>query len=355
MTQPVDVHTRESRDADTGLRDALEVTAWARRHLAAAHARPAPGLPLESTASGEWVLAPDPATVDRVESEVRRWALDLGLYDRRQAAAMAQGPCTQLAATVAPDAPEALLRAMSMYWTMIIAFDDQVVEAGHPAASYRAAVGPILLDGTLPQSPDHYHRAFLDVREAVLALPGGAAALPEFTSYVLDALDGYVHEWEWARTGRRPRFPEYLADGVASSHILPGIVLQRLEPGRGLLPPGEPLPPALAELAQLACLVPRLENDLLSFAKDEKDGALNACWVLAEEYGITPYEAAPAVLATLTALRTRHDALLTALDVDGPQGTQARVIGQWVDACYAWFLSVARYGAEARRKAEQQK
>ncbi|MGW2046095.1 terpene synthase family protein [Streptomyces sp. NPDC001858] len=331
------------------------MTAWARRHLAAAHAHPAPGLPLEPTASGEWVLAPDRATVDRVEAEVRGWALGSGLYDRRRAAAMAQGPCTQLAATVAPNAPEPLLRALSMYWTMIIAFDDQVVEAGRPAAPYRAAVGPILLAGRLPEAPDHYHRAFLDVREAVLALPGGAAALPEFTSYVLDALDGYVHEWEWARAGRLPRFTEYLADGVGSSHILPGIVLQRLEPGRGLLPPGEPLPPALAELARLACLVPRLENDLLSFAKDERDGALNACRVLAQEYGGTPHGAAPAVLATLTALRARHDALLTALDDDGPHGAQARAIGQWADACYAWFLSVARYGTEARRKPEKQK
>lgn len=351
MTQSVEGNPR---NADRKLRAALDVTFWARRRLAALHAHPAPGLPLESVSSGEWVLAPDTATVDRVETAVRHWALELGLYDRRRAAAMSQGPCTQLAATVAPDAPEPLLRAMSMYWTMIIAFDDQVVEAGRPAVPYRATVGPILLDGKLPQAPDRYHRAFRDVREAVLALPGGAAALEEFTSYVLDALDGYVHEWEWARKGRRPGFTEYLADGVGSSHILPGMVLQRLEPGRGLLPPGEPLPPALAELARLACLVPRLENDLLSFAKDEKDGALNACWVLAEEYGITPYEAAPAVLATLTALRARHDALLAALDGDGPQGAQARVIGQWVDACYAWFLSVARYGAEARRNTEQQ-
>lgn len=345
MTQPDDKTPK----------NALDVTRWARHHLAAAHASPAAGLPLEATPSGEWVLAPDAATVERVESEVRHWALESGLYDRRRAAAMGQGPCTQLAATVAPDAPEPLLRAMSMYWTMIIAFDDQVVEAGHPAAPYRATVGPILLAGTLPETPDHYHRAFLDVREAVLALPGGAAALAEFASYVLDALDGYVHEWEWARAGRQPDFIEYLADGVGTSHILPGMVLQRLEPGRGLLPPGEPLPHALADLARLACLVPRLENDLLSFAKDEKDGALNACWVLAEEYGITPYEAAPAVLATLTALRARHDELLSALAGDDRQGAQARVIGQWVDACYAWFLSVARYGAQARETAEEKK
>ena len=138
---------------------------------------------------------------------------------------------------------------------------------------------------------------------------------------------------------------QYLRDAVANSHILPGMLLQRLLPG--LPAPDTGWPPDLTHLARLVTVIARLENDLLSYRKDERDGAVNACWILAGEYGIEPIQAVPVVLGMINALRVQLDDLTAEVlrcATDPAVTGQAERIVDWVDACYAWFLTVARYG-----------
>src|SRR5262249_55671416 len=157
------------------------------------------------------------------------------------------------------------------------AFDDQVVETGRSPQPYRDAVADILLHGDLPADPDPFHLAFAEVRAGILALDG-AGLLPEFAGHVTGAIDTYVREWQYNQSNRKPAMDQYLRDAVANSHILPGMLLQRLVPG--LLPPGTRWPTELTHAAQLVTVIARLENDLLSYRKDERDGAVNACWIL---------------------------------------------------------------------------
>jgi hypothetical protein len=335
---------------------AATIAPWIRARLARVHPRPASHLALRAADSvidgepvREWLLAPDPVVCDEIEADVRKWALRLGLYRPDAATALMEGPCTVLACVVMPDAPAELVRLTSMYWTLIIAFDDQVVEAGHPPEPYLHSVAEILLHGVLPEKPDVFHLAFAEIRAGILAV-GGEALLPAFTGHVTDAIGTYIREWECQQDDRMPGMDEYLRAAVANSHILPGMLLQRMQPG--LLAPGTPLPADLDHLARLVTVIARLENDLLSYRKDERDGAVNACWILAREYGIEPIPAVPVVLGVINALRVQHDDLLAAVRTDPARAEthwQATTIGDWTDACYAWFLTVARYGATSRQ------
>lgn len=324
---------------------------WVRSRLAKVHPRPAPDLALrphdwmfDGAPVREWLLDPEPVRNQRIEAEVQRWALRLGLYQPGSAHVMAEGPCTVLASVVLPDAPAELVRLLSMYWTLIIAFDDQVVEAGRPPEPYLRDVSAVLLHGVLPARPDVFHLAFGEIREGIVAL-GGTELLPAFTSCVTDAIRTYVGEWQRRRHDELPGIDDYLRDAVANSHILPGMLLQRLRPG--LQAPGTPLPADLGHLARLVTVIARLENDLLSYRKDERDGAANICWILAREYGIEPIRAVPSVVGMIDALRVQHDDLLAAILADEARAgehRQAATISGWADACYAWFLTVARYG-----------
>jgi hypothetical protein len=330
---------------------------WVRARLARMHPQPSDRLPLaaaEWTAEDgeevrEWLLAPDPAVCERVETEVQQWALRIGLYRPEAQDALLEGPCTMLACAVLPEAPIELIRLTSMYWTLIIAFDDQVVEAGHSPEPYAKSVPELLLGQRKPDPEDPFEVAFAEVGEGIRAL-GAEALLPELVHWVSEAIMSYVREVERGRENRLPGLEEYLHDAVANSHILPGMLLQRLRPG--LVAAGEPLPTDLDHLARLVAQIARLENDLLSFPKDERDGSVNACWILAEELGVRPIQAVPAVLAMIRTLRTEHDDLLGAVVAEperpAEQCQQAATIGDWVDACYAWFLTVARYGAARR-------
>jgi hypothetical protein len=322
---------------------------WVRARLARMHAQPSPRVALraaEWTADDgepvrEWLLAPDAATCDQIEAEVQQWALRLGLYRPEAQTALAEGPCTMLAAVVMPDAPLDRIRLTSMYWTLIIAFDDQVVEAGQSPEPYLEAVPELLLGRRDPDVADPFEVGFAEVGAGIRELKDGEALLPEFAFWVAESIATYVGEWERARDGRLPTLDEHLHDAVANSHIVPGMLLQRLEPG--LTAPGEPLPGELEHLARLVTRIARLENDLLSYAKDERDGAVNVCWILAEELGIQPMHAIPSVLAMIRTLRAEVDELLAS----NTAGKQAETIADWVDACYGWFLTVARYGAAA--------
>jgi Terpene synthase family 2, C-terminal metal binding len=69
-------------------------------------------------------------------------------------------------------------------------------------------------------------------------------------------------------------------------------------------------------LARLVTMIARLENDLLSYRKDERDGAANICWVVAREYGTEPVHAVPVVAGMIDALRVQHDDLLAAILAD---------------------------------------
>ncbi|MEV6235676.1 terpene synthase family protein [Lentzea sp. NPDC051838] len=308
---------------------------WIRSRLAKVHPRPAADLavrPHDSTFDGEpvreWLLAPEPVRNQRIESEVQKWALHIGLYQPGSAHVMAEGPCTILATVVLPDAPDELVRLLSMYWTLIIAFDDQVVEAGRPAQPYLREVPEILLHGVLPDRPDVFHLAFAEIRDGIVAL-AGEDLLPAFTRCVTDAIRTYAAESE--------TIDGYLRDAVANSHILPGMLLQGLRPGVA----------DLDHLARLVTVIARLENDLLSYRKDERDGAANICWIVAREYGIEPIATVPVVVGMIDALRVQHDDLLAAILADESRAAdhhQATTISKWVDACYAWFLTVARYG-----------
>jgi hypothetical protein len=332
----------------------LPITAdWVRARLAKVHPGPAPGLllrPHDWVCDGEpvreWLLDPDPIRGKRIESEVQQWAMRLGLYRPGTANVMAEGPCTILASVVLPGAPDELVRLLSKYWTLIIAFDDQVVEAGYPPRPYLRAVEDILLRGELPAHPDVFHLAFAEIRDGIGEL-GDEALLTAFTGQVTDAIGSYVREWRYGQDGTLPSIGDYLRDAVANSHILPGMLVQRLRPG--LLPPGTPLPADLDHLARLVTMIARLENDLLSYRKDERDGAANICWIVAHEYGFEPILAVPVVVGMIDALRVQHDDLLAAILADPSRAgvhLQARTINDWVDACYAWFLTVARYGVE---------
>jgi hypothetical protein len=333
--------------------EAATTADWVRARLAKVHPSPAPGLalrPHDWTRNGEpvreWLLDPDPDRSKRIESEVQQWAMRLGLYRPGTANVMAEGPCTILASTVLPGSPDEPVRLLSKYWTMIIAFDDQVVEAGYPPQPYLRAVEDILLRGELPMHPDVFHLAFAEIRDGLREL-GDEALLPAFTAQVTGAIGTYVREWQCGRDGPMPSIEDYLRDAVANSHILPGMLVQRLRPG--LLPPGTPLPADLDHLARLVTIIARLENDLLSYRKDERDGAANICWIAAREYGLAPISAVPVVVGMINALRVQHDDLLAAILADPSRADvhyQARTISDWGDACYAWFLTVARYGVE---------
>jgi hypothetical protein len=339
----------------SGSATARTISPWVRARLARVHRRPSPRLALspvdwrtEDEPVREWLLAPDPAVCGRVESEVQEWALRRGLYQSSAKSALVEGPCTMLACAVMPDAPAELVRLTSMYWTLIIAFDDQVVEAGQSPEPYLHAIPEILLHGRLPASPDAFHTAFADVAAGIRALRGDEL-LPEFTHWVAEAVASYVREWQRTAEGRLPGLDEYLHDAIANSHILPGMLLQRLQPG--LVAPGTRLPVDLDHLARLVTQIARLENDLLSFAKDERDGAVNVCRILARDHAASPIQAVPTVLGMINALRAAHDDLLAAITRDPALGDvhrQAVTIGDWVDACYAWFLTVARYGVAHR-------
>ena len=330
---------------------AKTITPWVRAQLARMHPHPSARLalaPLDWELAGrpvrEWLLAPDPVACQRIESAIQQWAVRLGLYRPDSTTALTEGPCTILAAAVLPGASPELVRLTSMYWTLIIAFDDQVVETGRPARPYRHTVANILLHGRLPAEPDPFHLAFADVRAGILEL-GGAGLLPEFAGHVTDAIDTYIREWDYQHHQRKPSMDQYLRDAVANSHILPGMLLQRLIPG--LLPPGVRWPSELDQAARLVTMIARLENDLLSYRKDEHDGAVNVCWILAEDYCIEPIQAVPTVLGVINAFRVQLDDLVAAIvsDTTTPELTrQANAIHDWMDACYAWFLTVARYG-----------
>jgi hypothetical protein len=344
-------HAGESSPLAPGA-DARTVGPWVRDQLARMHPHPADRLPLrplDRESAGrpvrEWLLAPDPVVCQQVESEVRRWASGRGLYRSDSATALTEGPCTILAGTVMPGAPAELVRLTSMYWTLIIAFDDQVVETGRSPLPYRDAVRDILLRGDLPADPDPFHLAFADVRAGIVSC-GGTDLLPRFAGHVTDAMDTYVREWRHRQAGSGPTLARYLRDAVANSHILPGMLLQRLNPG--LVAPGAEWPTDLSHLARLVTVFARLENDLLSYRKDEQDGAVNACWIVAEDYGIEPIQAIPSVVGMINALRVQLDDLWAAIRSDATTSEltrQADAIGDWADACYAWFLTVARYGA----------
>src|SRR5262249_9665658 len=131
---------------------------------------------------------------------------------------------------------------------------------------------------------------------------------------VTDAIGAYVREWRCRQDGAMPSIGDYLRDAVANSHILPGMLVQRLRPG--LLPPGTPLPADLDHLARLVTVLARLENDLLSYRKDERDGAANICWIMAREYAVEPIRAVPIVVGMIDALRVQHDDLLAAILAD---------------------------------------
>ncbi|MGI5457329.1 terpene synthase family protein [Streptomyces sp. CA-249302] len=325
------------------LSDAACAARWAHERLAAAHAEFDPRLPIARSAAGEWTIVVDHGRCARLWADIERWALRVGLYEPGRDRGLVQAPMTELSAAVLPTASTDLVRAATMYWTVVVAFDDQVVETGRSPAPYAASVGPILLEGRLPAEPDRFHHAYLDVHRELVAA-GAGPAMPEFTRQAVRALEGYVEESGWRRTGRLPVFAEYLRNGLSSAQMLPYMALQRLRPG--LVPPDAPWPPQIAQLARLSCLVTRLENDLLGITRDDPDGGLNACWAAARDYGISPYEAAPAVLAARTAMRAEHDALLADIRRDPSQvacRAQAEAIGGWTDVCYAWFLSVARY------------
>lgn len=331
------------------------IAPWIRARLAQMHPRPAPDLAVRAhdwTFDGEpvreWLLDPEPVRTHRIESEVQQWALRLGLYRPDAAHVMAEGPCTILAAVVLPDAPAELVRLLSRYWTLIIAFDDQVVEAGRPPEPYLHDVSAILLHGVLPTRPDVFHLAFAEIRAGIVEL-GGVALLPAFTGHVTDAIRTYVREWQCRQQNRLPGVDDYLRDAVANSHILPGMLLQRLQPG--LLAPGSRLSTDLDHLARLVTVIARLENDLLSYRKDEHDGAANICWILARRYGVEPVRTVLSVIGMIDALRVQHDSLLAVILADADRADeheQARTISSWADACYAWFLTVARYGADRR-------
>jgi terpene synthase-like protein len=334
---------------------AVPTADWVRVRLAKGHPRPGPGLalrPYEWVYDGEpvreWLLDPDPARNDRIESEVQQWAIRLGLYRPGTANVMAEGPCTVLASVVLAGAPDELIRLLSKYWTLIIAFDDQVIEAGHAPQPYLRAVEDILLRGELPAQPDIFHLAFADVHDGIRKLDG-EALLPEFTGHVTDAIGTYVREWRCKQDGTVPSIAECLRDAVANTHMLPGMVLQRLRPG--LVPPGTPLPADVDHLARLVNVISRLENDLLAYRKDEREGAANICWSVAREYGIEPIRAVPIVVGMIDALRVQLDDLLAAILADPSRAGvhhQARTISDWVDAVYAWYLTVARYELEHR-------
>jgi hypothetical protein len=331
--------------------NAAAIGPWVRARLAAVHPAPAPDVEVrahdwefEGALVREWLLDPEPRRNDLIEAAVQRWALRLGVYQPGGAHVMAEGPCTILASVVLPGAPADLVRLLSMYWTLIIAFDDQVVEAGRAPEPYLRDVPRILLSGQLPERPDVFHLAFAEVRDGIIEL-GGAAVLPAFAQCVADAIQTYVRETQYQKRGELPKVEEYLRDAVANSHIVPGMLLQRLRPG--LLPPGPPLPADLDHLARLVTVIARLENDLLSYRKDERDGAVNICWILASEYGVDPIRAVPIVVGMIDALRVQHDDLLDAILTDSSrkhEHKQATTISNWSDACYAWFLTVARYG-----------
>ncbi|QUQ65537.1 terpene synthase family protein [Kutzneria sp. CA-103260] len=332
------------------------ITPWVRAQLARTHPSPADRLalrPLRWELAGqpvrEWLLAPDPLACQRIEAEIHQWAVRLGLYRLDSTKALTEGPCTILASVVLPGAPAELVRLTSMYWTLIIAFDDQVVETGRSPQPYRDTITDILLHGNPPVDPDPFHLAFAEVRAGIVEL-GGEALLPAFADLVAGAIDTYVREWQHRQHDRMPAMDQYLRDAVTNSHILPGMLLQRLVPG--LIPPDARWPTELTHAAQLVTVLARLENDLLSYRKDEHDGAVNACWILAEEYGIKPIQSVPSVLGMINALRVQLDDLIAAIRSDAGSAELARqadAVHDWVDACYAWFLTVARYGVSARK------
>ncbi|MDF2264739.1 terpene synthase family protein [Streptomyces coacervatus] len=256
----------------------------------------------------EWVLTPDPAA-EQLEARIRECALARDLYDTSNNTAPLQAPCTPLAAEILANGPRALVSAVAMYWTAVIAFDDQVVEAHRSPKPYRDTIPALLRDGRLPPEPDRFHHAFRDIRDAVLAAHEDAA-LPEFADQVEYALAGAVREWEWHRSGRIPTVAEYMAHALGTPHILPVVPFQRLA-DKQLLPLAAPLPSDLAHLARIVTRIARLKNDVLNVAKDGRDGTLNFCDVLVAEHRIP---------------------------------TDAHSISRSIDACYAWYLTVARYG-----------
>ncbi|WP_052868686.1 terpene synthase family protein [Streptomyces niger] len=340
-----------------------ELTAYAYHHLTRL-------LPPSST--------PHPAA-EKVEEEVRRWAMRTGLYGPGQESCLARRKIGHLVGSCMPDAPTPVVRLTAHYLAWVFAFDDTVAEDAHRWSDTLARDLPHLLEHGTPTSNAPNERkatsgpnapneaneanafnepnasnesnatsepnvpnepnaqesdliaALADIRQDIVTA-GGEPLLTQLAAGLRQYLDSCTRETPWRATRMPPALGDYLCDRTHTSGGHP-LYLHRLAPG---MPPlTEALPPAVIGLAELAFLIGGLANDLLGFAAEQQhDDPVNAVTVLAHEYRLpTPdaYRATVILHATLThRFTTDHARLLTDPGLSEPQRRFVVAIGGWV-------------------------
>ncbi|MFD9138129.1 terpene synthase family protein [Streptomyces bottropensis] len=325
---------------------------WIRRYLARVHTdawQEKYNLRRETTdldgrPTSEWFLTPMPKAVRPLEAEMTRWALGLGLHTPENVYKIAGAQLALLDVSLFMKAP-LLAKILTMDFIVSVAFDDQLVEPGKPFEPYLETLPRVIRDGVLPEKPDQFHLAILDVRNEVIQA-GGEAALDQWAHHRHAILAQYMWEHEWRSGGRYFTWEDYLRASFGNGHTEQMFLLMRMEPDSGMLPPGTPLPPELVHLHNLSSLLARFENDMLCYIRDSRDPCVNLFDVLAAEYGVTRHAAVPLAAAAHANTQYEHDALVAAIQEHHPDPlvrSHARAMSHINDCYYAWTLTCPRY------------
>lgn len=347
---------------DPAAKDTKADLRWLRRYLARARANAwqekynlrRVTTDLDGHPTDEWRLTPMPETVDPLEAELMDWSLELGVHTQDN---IYNVPATQLAwldVSLFMKAP-LLAKILTKDWIASVAFDDQVVEQGKPVEPYLETLPRVIRDGHLPNHPDPFHLAFLDVRNEIIAA-GGEDALPQWAHHRHAIVSGYSWEHDWRDGGRYFSWDDYLRAVFGNGHTEQMFLLMRMEEDSGMLPPGTPLPPELVHLHNLSSLLARFENDMLGYVRDDQAPSVNLFSVLAGEYGLTRNAAVPLAAAAHTNTQFQHDALVEAIQEHHPDPlvrSHARAVSHINDCYYAWTLTCPRYSVEEASKPDR--
>jgi len=290
------------------------------------------------------MLSADHALTDQLETTIREWAIQTGMGEHHLKT-IDRARMGHFVGMVAPGAPlHVMLLIAKVEILPLVVNSVDLYE--RPIADLTEPTARILAGGSPPRSDGGYFRAATVLRDEIIEA-GGAALLPGLVQILRDLFREYERRQEWKRRGYVPSLAEYLSHRAISGAAMPGMWLQRLQPG--LVGPEEMVPGRLRRLFQQANLLIGLENDLQSCYQEE-EGAEDPSLIriITREYAVSTSGAFPCALALVGGLRYEFDTAVHEgrSNPELPESVRrhAPATVHWVDGVHTWGLTTPWYG-----------
>jgi 2-methylisoborneol synthase len=286
----------------------------------------------------------DHALTGQLESSLQEWAVRTGMNERHLQI-ISEARLGHFAGLAAPDSslPILLLIAKAEALPLVI---NSVDLHERPIADLTEPVARILEGGSPPRPAGGYLNAVAALRDEIVEA-GAVALLPGLADIYRALYREYERRQEWQSRGHIPSLSEYLVHRGIAAGAIPGMWVQRLQPG--LVGPEESFPDCLHHLFRQANLLIGLDNDLQSCHKEEESGEdPSLIRIITREYAVSTSSAFPCALALIGGLRQEcaTAVLGTCSSPALPDNVRrhASVMLRWVDGIYTWGLRTPRYG-----------